>query len=83
VITGSEKSFAAGADIEEMQPKTFIETYLDDFFGGWDAVARIRKPTIAAVCGFALSGGCELAMMCDMIAADSNDDERKQGLRFE
>jgi enoyl-CoA hydratase len=69
VITGSEKSFAAGADIKEMQPKTFIEMYLDDFFGGWDAVARTRKPTIAAVSGFALGGGCELAMMCDMIIA--------------
>ena len=69
VITGSEKSFAAGADIKEMQPKTFIEMYLDDFFSGWDAVARTRKPTIAAVSGFALGGGCELAMMCDMIIA--------------
>jgi enoyl-CoA hydratase len=69
VITGSERCFAAGADIKEMQPRTFTEMYLDDFFGGWEAVARTRKPTIAAVSGFALGGGCELAMMCDIIIA--------------
>jgi len=69
VIAGSEKCFAAGADIKEMQPRSFIDMYLDDFFGGWDAVARTRKPTIAAVSGFALGGGCELAMMCDIIIA--------------
>jgi enoyl-CoA hydratase len=69
VITGFDKSFAAGADIKEMQPKSFTEMYAEDFFAGWDAVARARTPTIAAVSGFALGGGCELAMMCDIIIA--------------
>jgi enoyl-CoA hydratase len=72
VITGSEKAFAAGADIKEMQPLTFAETYLADFISGWDAVFSVRKPIIAAVSGFALGGGCELAMMADiMIASDT------------
>jgi enoyl-CoA hydratase len=69
VITGSEKAFAAGADIKEMATKTFIEAYLEDFIASWDRVARARKPIIAAVAGFALGGGCELAMMCDFIIA--------------
>lgn len=69
VLTGSEKSFAAGADIKEMQPLNFVDVYLSDFLGGWDDVARNRKPIIAAVSGFALGGGCELAMMCDFIIA--------------
>ena len=69
VITGSEKAFAAGADIKEMQPYGFAEAVLADLAAGWDDVAGCRKPMIAAVSGFALGGGCELAMMCDFIIA--------------
>jgi enoyl-CoA hydratase len=72
VITGSEKAFAAGADIKEMSDKSYIEMYSADFFAGWDAMLRIRKPIIAAVSGYALGGGCELAMMCDFIIAGDN-----------
>jgi enoyl-CoA hydratase len=69
VLTGSEKAFAAGADIKEMQGIDFVDAYLGDFISGWEAIASIRKPMIAAVSGFALGGGCELAMMCDFIIA--------------
>jgi enoyl-CoA hydratase len=72
VVTGSDKAFAAGADIKEMQSKTYMQAYKEDFIGAWDRLARCRKPTIAAVAGFALGGGCEMAMMCDfIIAADT------------
>ena len=72
LITGNEKAFAAGADIKEMVDKTFIEAYLGDFVGNWDRAARTRKPIVAAVAGFALGGGCEIAMQCDLIIAADN-----------
>ena len=72
VLTGSEKAFAAGADIKEMQDQGFADMYSANFFAGWEEVTRTRKPWIAAVAGFALGGGCEVAMMADfIIAADT------------
>ena len=73
VITGNEKAFAAGADIKEMQSRTYPAVYLDDFIGKrWETVTEVQKPVIAAVAGYALGGGCELAMMCDIIVAGDN-----------
>lgn len=69
VLTGSQKSFAAGADIKEMQPKTFADVSRTDFIADWSNMTRIRKPIVAAVNGFALGGGCELAMMADIMYA--------------
>ena len=73
VVTGSEKAFAAGADIKEMASKSFVDCYLQDFItDGWERITTCRKPIIAAVAGYALGGGCEVAMMCDtIIAAES------------
>jgi enoyl-CoA hydratase len=73
VLTGSGKAFAAGADIKEMVDRTFIQCYLEDFItNGWERITTCRKPVIAAVAGFALGGGCEVAMMCDFILAADN-----------
>jgi enoyl-CoA hydratase len=73
IVTGSAKAFAAGADIKEMSEKSFVDMYLGDFFEpATEAVTRVRKPIIAAVAGYALGGGCELAMMCDFIIAADN-----------
>jgi len=72
ILTGSEKAFAAGADIKQMADKSYNDVLLGDFAANWHAVARARKPIIAAVAGFALGGGCEIAMQCDLIVAADN-----------
>ncbi len=72
VITGSDKAFAAGADIKEMQDRLYPAVFLDDFIAPWETILRVRKPVIAAVAGFALGGGCELAMMADFVLAADN-----------
>jgi enoyl-CoA hydratase len=69
VLTGSDRAFAAGADIKEMKDRTYPGVLLDDFIARWEIILQVKKPVIAAVAGFALGGGCELAMMCDMIVA--------------
>jgi enoyl-CoA hydratase len=72
VLTGSERAFAAGADIKEMQAKTFADVFTGDLFAPWDSLTRLRTPLIAAVAGYALGGGCELAMLCDVLLAADN-----------
>jgi enoyl-CoA hydratase len=72
IITGSEKAFAAGADIKEMANQSFTDVYFADFCAAWHHIAELRKPVVAAVAGFALGGGCELAMQCDIIIAADN-----------
>ncbi len=73
VLTGSDKAFAAGADIKEMKDQTYQDVFLKDFITvGWEKVSQVRKPIVAAVAGYALGGGCEMAMMCDFIIAADN-----------
>ena len=73
ILTGSEKAFAAGADIKEMKEKSYQDVFLQDFITvGWEKVSQVRKPIVAAVAGYALGGGCEMAMMCDFIIAADN-----------
>jgi enoyl-CoA hydratase len=72
LITGSDKAFAAGADIKEMADRSFTDVYFSDFTAAWHRVAQARKPVVAAVAGFALGGGCELALQCDLVIAADN-----------
>ena len=73
ILTGSDKAFAAGADIREMKDQSYQDVFLQDFITvGWEKVSQVRKPIVAAVAGFALGGGCEMAMMCDFIIAADN-----------
>lgn len=72
VITGSDRAFAAGADIKEMSSKSYADVVTEQFFGAWDDLSRLRTPIIAAVTGYALGGGCELAMLCDILIAGDN-----------
>lgn len=72
VVTGSGRAFAAGADIREMADKSYHDVVTEDYFGGWEGFAALRTPTVAAVAGYALGGGCELAMLCDLIIASED-----------
>ena len=72
ILTGSKKAFAAGADISEMNDKEFIDLLKKDFIQPWERISKFKKPIIAAVSGYALGGGCEIAMMCDIIVAAEN-----------
>jgi enoyl-CoA hydratase len=72
LIAGSEKAFAAGADISEMQNQSYMDMYASDWFSAWDRLVAVRTPLVAAVAGFALGGGCELAMICDVVLAADN-----------
>jgi len=72
ILTGNEKAFAAGADIKEMKDKSFDDVYSNNFLSNWDEVQKFRKPLIAAVAGYCLGGGCEVALMCDLIIAAEN-----------
>ncbi|NDZ95844.1 enoyl-CoA hydratase [Streptomyces sp. SID6673] len=72
VITGSDRAFAAGADIKEMSSKSYSAVVTESFFGAWDELSRLRTPIVAAVTGYALGGGCELAMICDILIAGDN-----------
>src|SRR5258707_2618005 len=83
VVTGTEKAFAAGADVKEMVSKSYPEIYCEDFITrGWERVAQCRKPVIAAVAGFALGGGCEIAMMCDIVIASETARFRQPGIKL-
>lgn len=80
VLTGSAKAFAAGADIKEMQPQGYMDMYLTDWFTAWDRLGNLRTPTVAAVSGYALGGGCELAMLCDiLLASDTAEIDLEEG----
>src|SRR5258707_2885448 len=82
VITGSDKAFAAGADIKEMTAKSYIDAFIGNFAASWDRAAHARKPGIAAVAGYALRGGCEPAMQCDLIIAAENAPVRQAGMKL-
>src|SRR4051794_28214202 len=82
LIAGSDKAFAAGADIKEMADKSYIDIFSADYAADYERLARVRKPIVAAVAGFALGGGCELAMMCDFIIAAGNARVGQPGVKL-